>query len=85
MIRDFSHVTVSCSDLERSVAFYRGIGLEVVRRVGELDSAGVAAAFALPRGHLSVVHLAPPGTDGSFVIDLVQWLDPSPGYGPTRR
>lgn len=72
MIRDFSHVTISCSDLGRSVPFYEKIGLQVVRRIGVLDSHGVAAAFGLPRGHLTVVHLAPPGTDGPVLIDLVQ-------------
>ncbi len=79
MIEDFSHVTISCSDLDRSVAFYEKLGLSVVRRIGELDSESVAKAFALPRGHLTVVHLAPPGATGPVMIDLVQWLDPQPG------
>lgn len=78
MIRDFSHVTISCSDLERSIRFYEGIGLEVERRIGELDSDGVAKAFALPRGHLTVAHLRPCGSPGPMTIDLVQWLDPAP-------
>jgi glyoxylase I family protein len=79
MISGFSHVTVSCSDIEQSVDFYTTLGLRLVRHIGELDSAGVAKAFALPRGHLTVVHLAPSDADGSVMIDLVQWLDPLPG------
>lgn len=78
MIQDFSHVTISVIDMERSVRFYEMIGLKVLRRIGEMDSAGVAAAFALPRGHLTVVHLAPPNNSGKMVIDMVQWLDPKP-------
>lgn len=82
MIRDFSHVTISCSDLERSIAFYKTIGLVVERRIGELDSDGVAKAFAMPRGHLRVAHLRPPDATGAMTIDLVQWLDPPPAGEP---
>ena len=82
MITDFSHVTISCTDIDRSVAFYETLGLEVTNRIGELDSDGVAHAFDLPRGHLTVVHLAPHGTTGGMVIDLVQWLDPAPEGTP---
>lgn len=78
MIESFSHVTVSCTDIDRSVAFYKKIGLEVTLTPGELDSDGVAKAFALSRGHLTVVHLAPKDAEGGMVIDLVQWLDPNP-------
>ena len=78
MIQDFSHVTVSCSDMERSVQFYESLGLKVTRRIGELDSEGVAKAFDLPRGHLTVVHLEPKHLSGNMKVDLVQWLDPAP-------
>lgn len=78
MIADFSHVTISCRDLERSVAFYEMIGLVVEHRIGVLDSEGVARAFALPRGHLEVVHLRPEKALGSMTIDLVCWIDPPP-------
>jgi catechol 2,3-dioxygenase-like lactoylglutathione lyase family enzyme len=78
MIQDFSHVTISCSDLERSIAFYERIGLVVERRIGELDADGVARAFDLPRGHLTVAHLRPADAAGTMTIDLVQWLDPPP-------
>jgi glyoxylase I family protein len=79
MIDAFSHVTLSCSNLIRSTAFYKTLGFEVTRKIGELDSDGVARAFALPRGHLDVVHLAPPEEKGAMTIDLVQWRDPPPG------
>jgi catechol 2,3-dioxygenase-like lactoylglutathione lyase family enzyme len=78
MIKDFSHVTLNCRELARSVAFYQSLGLEVTRNVGELDSAGVARAFNLPAGHLKVVHLAPPGRTGNMKIDLCEWVDPQP-------
>ena len=31
----------------------------------------------LPKGHIKVLHLAPPNASGSMFIDLVQWLDPA--------
>ncbi|NVO32258.1 VOC family protein [Hymenobacter lapidiphilus] len=82
MITDFSHITLNCRELERSVAFYQTLGLEVLRDVGELNAPGIAQAFQLPAGHLRVVHLAPPGRTGNMKIDLCQWLDPTPVGAP---
>ncbi len=81
MITDFSHVTISCADLDRSIAFYQSLGLVVTNRVGEVSSDGVARAFALPAGHLDVVHLGTPDGSG-MVIDLVRWINPAPAGTP---
>jgi catechol 2,3-dioxygenase-like lactoylglutathione lyase family enzyme len=76
MIEDFQHVCITCRDLERSIRFYERLGLAVIDPVLELDEEGIARAFQLPRGHLRVVHLAPPEATGKMFIDLVQWVDP---------
>jgi catechol 2,3-dioxygenase-like lactoylglutathione lyase family enzyme len=60
IIDDFQHVSITCRDLERSVRFYEALGLEVIKRIGEVEEEGIAHAFQLPRGHLAVVYLAAP-------------------------
>jgi glyoxylase I family protein len=77
MIEDFQHVCITCRDLERSIAFYERLGLKVIEPIRELDEEALAQAFQLPRGHINVLHLAPPEATSKMFIDLVQWLDPS--------
>jgi catechol 2,3-dioxygenase-like lactoylglutathione lyase family enzyme len=77
MIEDFQHICITCRDLKRSIQFYERLGLTVIDPVLELDEDGIARAFQLPKGHLKVVHLAPPGATGKMFIDLVQWVEPS--------
>jgi glyoxylase I family protein len=76
MIEDFQHVCITCRDLEQSIRFYERLGLKVISDVREFDEAGIAQAMQLPRGHLKVVHLAPPEATSRMFIDLVQWLEP---------
>lgn len=77
MIEDFQHACITCRDIERSVRFYESLGLKVVEPTRELDEKALAQAMQLPRGHLRVVHLAPPEATSKMFIDLVQWLDPA--------
>ena len=76
MIEDFQHVCITCRDLEQSIRFYERLGLKVISDVREFDAAGIAQAMQLPRGHLKVVHVAPPQATSGMFIDLVQWLEP---------
>jgi glyoxylase I family protein len=76
MIEDFQHVCITCRDLEQSIRFYERLGLKVISDVREFDEAGIAQSMQLPRGHLKVVHLAPPEATSRMFIDLVQWLEP---------
>ena len=77
MIEDFQHVCITCRDLERSIRFYEKLGLRVIEPIRELDEEALARALQLPRGHIKVLHLAPPEASSKMFIDLVQWLDPS--------
>lgn len=77
MIEDFQHVCITCRDLERSIRFYETLGLKVIEPVRELDEEALAQTMRLPRGHVKVLHLAPPGATSKMFVDLVQWLDPS--------
>jgi catechol 2,3-dioxygenase-like lactoylglutathione lyase family enzyme len=77
MIEDFQHVCITCRDLGRSVRFYERLGLQVIRPVSELEEEAIARAFQTARGHIKVLHLAPPEASSKMFIDLVQWLEPS--------
>ncbi len=77
MIEDFQDVCITCRDLERSVRFYEKLGLQVIEPATELDAEAIARAFQTPRGHIKVLHLAPPEAPSKMFIDLVQWLEPS--------
>jgi catechol 2,3-dioxygenase-like lactoylglutathione lyase family enzyme len=77
MVEDFQHVCITCRDLERSIRFYERLGLEVIEPDSELDEEAIARAFQTSRGHVRVLHLAPPNAPSKMFIDLVQWLDPS--------
>lgn len=77
MIEDFQHVGIVCRDLETSVRFYEKIGLQIQEPITELEEEAIARAFQLPRGHVKLLHLAPPGATSKVFIDLVQWLNPS--------
>lgn len=77
MIQDFQHVCITCRDIERSVRFYEQLGLKIIDPVREFDEQALARTFQMPRGHIKVLHLAPPQATSGMFIDLVQWLDPS--------
>ena len=77
MIQDFQHVCITCRDLDRSIRFYEMLGLRIIEPARELDEETLAHTMQLPRGHIRVLHMAPPHATSSMFIDLVQWLDPS--------
>ena len=85
MIQDFEHVCITCRDLNRSIRFYETLGLQVTEPNRELDEDTLAQAMQLARGHLRVVHLAPPEATSDMFIDLVQWLDPPPKARLTKH
>jgi glyoxylase I family protein len=68
--RDFSHVTVRVSDMERALAFYRdGLGLRVVFDV-RLAGAGLEAAASAAEASGRMVGLLVPGA-GRVCIELL--------------
>jgi catechol 2,3-dioxygenase-like lactoylglutathione lyase family enzyme len=70
-------VCITCRDLDRSIEFYERLGLKIIEPVAELDEEALAKAMKTPRGHIKVLHLAPPGATSNMFIDLVQWLEPA--------
>ncbi len=61
MIKDFQQYALRVGISKRASAFTRNSAFKVVDPISELDDQGLAHVMRLPRGHLKVLHLAPPG------------------------
>ena len=69
------HISVTVSDLDRSLAFYRDLlGLEEVER-HRLEGEGISTMAGKPSVIMQVVRLRAPGTPG-VLIDLQQYIVP---------
>ncbi len=83
-VRDFSHVTVRVSDLQRALAFYRdGLGLRVIFDV-KLEGAGLDAVTGTPGASGRMVGLVVPGS-GKVCIELLGFERPKSERGPQGR
>jgi glyoxylase I family protein len=82
--RDFSHITVRVSDIERSLAFYRdGLGLRVIFDVA-LDGAGLEAVTGTKGARGRMVGLLVPGA-GRVSIELLGFHSPKSEPPPRGR
>jgi len=82
--RDFSHITVRVSDLERSLTFYRdGLGLRVIFDV-TLEGAGLEAVTGAPGAKGRMVGLLVPGA-GRVSIELLGFDSPRSAPPPAGR
>jgi catechol 2,3-dioxygenase-like lactoylglutathione lyase family enzyme len=71
MLKRLFHIAINSTDLERSVAFYRRLGFQVLSE-REVHNDQVKAAFAVPMGDLRFVHLRLGDADEATVLDIVQ-------------
>ncbi len=72
------HVNVNCTDLTRSMAFYRDeLGLEPVTRTNPAEPQD-GAAFGLPTAQWDAWMMGGPGGFATPVIDLLEWILPPP-------
>ena len=82
--RDFSHVTVRVSDMDRALGFYRdGLGLSVIFDV-RLDGAGLEAVTGAAGARGRMVGLLVPGT-GRVSIELLGFESPKSERPPVGR
>ena len=82
--RDFSHITVRVSDMERSLAFYRdGLGLRVIFDV-RLDGAGLEAVTGARGAQGRMVGLLVQGA-GRVSIELLGFEQPRSERPPSGR
>lgn len=78
------HVNVNCSDLDRSVAFYRDrVGLIPSVRTAPLEPQP-GAAFALPSVQWDAWIMAGASGLEEVVLDLLEWKTPRPSLAPAR-
>jgi lactoylglutathione lyase len=72
MLRQVHHTSVTVSDMDRSLAFYRDLlGMEVI---SELDRSGgyASTVTGIPEAHLRIVYVE----GGNHKIELIEYLNP---------
>ena len=72
MLNRLFHIAINSTDLERSVAFYRRLGFQVMAD-REVHNDQVKAAFVVPSGDLRFVHLRLGDAEDATLLDIVQW------------
>lgn len=83
-LRDFSHITLRVSDMERALAFYRdGLGLRPIFDV-ELAGPGLEAVTGAKHAKGRMVGLLAPGT-GKVCIELLGFVHPASERPPQGR
>jgi len=76
------HVNVNCSDFDRSLKFYELLGFKKYLDVPSTNSAEVAAAVGMPPYQVKGALLALQNAKTPFVIDLLEWQEPSDDNPP---
>lgn len=84
----FFHINVNCSDFERSMAFYRLVGFEVVNAFdgdASFGEVGLGPVLRLPddcRGRAALLMLK--GDGRGMRLDLLEWTSPRLPSPPPR-
>ena len=81
MLNRLFHIAVNSTDLERSVAFYRRLGFQVLQDRG-VHNEKVKDAFKVPTGDLRFVHLRLGDSEEATLLDIVEWGGPGTADGP---
>jgi glyoxylase I family protein len=83
-LRDFSHITVRVSDMDRALAFYRdGLGLRAIFDV-KLEGPGLEAVTGAKGANGRMVGLLAPGR-GKVCIELLGFAQPNSERPPQGR
>ncbi|HEX5395608.1 MAG TPA: VOC family protein, partial [Candidatus Limnocylindria bacterium] len=70
MLDRLFHIAINSTDLERSVAFYKRLGFQVLSE-REVHNPAVMQAFAVPTADLRFVHLRLGDSEDATVLDIV--------------
>lgn len=77
MIEGIFHCNVNCTNLERSLEFYKMLGFKVVLDFSDgMSSDAMAKAFAMAQAQLRGVHLVMGNDPAAVRIDLVEFQEP---------
>lgn len=75
-VTGLAHITINCGDHERSIAFYRLLGFEIVQDFPEGFYSRVAKGLNVGAHRLKGVLMAVPGSAPGTMLDLVHWSEP---------
>ena len=77
MIEGIFHCNVNCTNLERSLEFYKMLGFKVVLDFSDgMSSDAMAKAFGMVQARLRGVHLVMGNDPTAVRIDLVEFQEP---------
>jgi catechol 2,3-dioxygenase-like lactoylglutathione lyase family enzyme len=79
------HINVNCSDLDRSVEFYRQVAALTPISHTAPESPQPGGAFGLDSAQWDAWIMAGPARFGRPVVDLLEWKVPPPSGRPARR
>jgi len=80
------HINVNCSDLDASSAWYqRVLGLEAIATRAEPPSAGGEGFGFEGNCAYRADFLGVPGSEGSLIVDLLEWKTPAPIGRPLQE
>ena len=72
-IKRFDHIGITVADLDRAVAFFVGLGLEV-EGTGSVEGEFVETVCGIPGAHCRIAMLRPP--DGGSRLELSSFVTP---------
>lgn len=77
-IRNFDHVGITVSDLDRALAFFTGLGFELEGRMF-MEGDFVDTVIGMPASRSEIAMLRPPG--GGTGLELSSFIEPQPTPG----
>ena len=81
MLSRIFHIAVNVTDLDRSVAFYKRLGFQVLAD-RTVANEHLSKAFVVPSTECRFVHLRLGDDEQATVLDVVEWFDPPTAEGP---
>lgn len=86
MLTRLFHLAVNTTDMDKSLAFYKRLGFNVLADRTVVNDM-VKEAFMVPSGNLRFVHLRLGDSDEATLLDIVEWRDPetAPGFGRPQQ
>lgn len=81
-IKGLVHVNINCTNFEVSREFYEKLGFELFLEVPEYNTPEVAAAVGFTEYRLQGGLMQLRDSNPPFVIDLLQWKNPSDSEAP---
>jgi catechol 2,3-dioxygenase-like lactoylglutathione lyase family enzyme len=80
MLSRIFHIAVNVTDLDRSVAFYKRLGFQVLAD-RTVANEHLSKAFVVPSTECRFVHLRLGDDEQATVLDVVEWFDPPTAEG----